>query len=98
MNNKKSSYRESKAAHCEIEPCAFIDDGVFVTKSGAVGLALKFNGPDSECLDAPDLSDMVQRFDAAIRVFPTSCRIYQYLIKRRLREVPYTPGAGIARD
>jgi type IV secretion system protein VirB4 len=98
MSNKRNIYRDSKAAHCEVQPCAFIDDGIFVTKSASVGIALKFLGPDSECLDPADLRDVVQRFDAATRLFPTSCRIYQYLIKRRLREIPHAPVAGITRD
>jgi type IV secretion/conjugal transfer VirB4 family ATPase len=69
----------------------FVDDQVFLTKSGAVGQVLKIRGVDYECLDHPQRRQIVHRFEAAVRVLDDQTRLYQYLIKRRASEIPAAP-------
>jgi type IV secretion/conjugal transfer VirB4 family ATPase len=92
----RSIYHEAGATHTEVQPCAFIDDGVFVTKSGATGIALRLTGTDSECMDEVDLENATKRFDGAMRLFGSAFRVYQYLIKRRLGEVPSRSGDTVS--
>jgi type IV secretion system protein VirB4 len=76
--------------HTEVQPCAFVDDGVFVTKSGEAGIVMLVSPSDSECLESMDMASVAQRFEAAMRMFGRSYRVYQYLIKRRRREIPHS--------
>src|SRR5262249_49476120 len=43
---------------------------------------------DYECLDQPQRRDIVHRFEAALRLLDESCRVYQYLCKRRIDPIP----------
>lgn len=83
---------DAGALHSEIQPFAFIDDNVFVTKAGEAGVVLEFVGPDSECLDPADLAAVTARFEAAMRLFGPAYRVYQYVIKRRLDGIPHACG------
>jgi type IV secretion/conjugal transfer VirB4 family ATPase len=94
----KATYHEAGATHTEVQPCAFIDDGVFVTKSGATGIALRLTGPDPECMDAIDLNSITQRFDGAMRLFGPDFRVYQYLLKRRITDIPHQCGGNVTCD
>jgi hypothetical protein len=49
-------------------------------------------GADAECLHALQRRDIVHRYEAALRVLDESCRVYQYLAKRRID--PLTTGSG----
>lgn len=69
--------------HTKIEPCTFLDDGVFATKSGEAGIVIRLNPHDSECMEAGDTLAVARRFEAAVRLIEPGSRIYQYLIKRR---------------
>ena len=40
-------------------------------------------GVDFECLDQAQRRDVVHRYEAALRCLDESCRVYQYLSKRR---------------
>ena len=94
----KATYHEAGATHTEVQPCAIIDDGVFVTKSGATGIALRLTGPDPECMDAIDLNSITQRFDGAMRLFGPAFRVYQYLLKRRITDIPHQCGGNVTCD
>jgi type IV secretion/conjugal transfer VirB4 family ATPase len=72
------------ATHTEIEPTTFLDDGVFATKSGQVGIVLLMTPPDSECMEEIDKAGVTLQFSAAMRQLDDKCRVYQYLIKRRV--------------
>jgi type IV secretion system protein TrbE len=74
-------------AFCDLVPWfGFVDDGVFVTKSGALGLVLALDGIDHECLDIAARERATGRFESALRLFDEQTRVYQYLLKR-----PVTP-------
>ena len=67
----------------------FVDDETFITKAGHVGVVYRLSGVDYECLDHAPRRDIVHRYEAALRSLDESCRVYQYLIKRRV--APITP-------
>ena len=67
----KTLYTEAGATHSEVPPCAFIDDGVFVTKSGEAGIVMLVSPPDPECLEPIDLAGISRRVEAAVRSLGT---------------------------
>ncbi len=84
-------YQDSGAVNSFVNLFGFIDDQVFLTKSGEVGVVLKVQGLDYECLDREDLNSITRRFEACIRSFDSSFRIYQYLVKRDNARIPRSP-------
>ena len=82
-------YRESGAVNAFVNLFGFVDDHVFLTKSGEVGIVLKVQGRDYECLDPEELDHLTRRFEAAVRSFDPQFRIYQYLIKRDSARIPH---------
>lgn len=81
-------HRDAESAAGLLDLWGFVDEGVFLTKSGAVGAVLKIRGVDYECLDHPQRRQVVHRFEAATRVIDENTRVYQYLIKRRAAQIP----------
>src|SRR5437016_2956090 len=69
----------------------FVDDHTFLTKAGHVGVVYAMAGVDYECLDHGQRRDVVHRFEAAVRMLDDTCRVYQYLVKRRTRPRETTP-------
>jgi len=69
----------------------FVDDHTFLLKSGAVGTILRVSGVDFECLDHAQRRHVAHRFEAATRVLDTRTRLYQYLVKRRVSDLPTSP-------
>ena len=53
-------YRESGAFCALINPCGFIDERTFLTKSGDLGLVLRIEGIDPECLDPDELDRIAE--------------------------------------
>ena len=74
-----------------LAPWAFVDDGTFLTKSGHLGVVYRLAGVDYECLDQTQRRDIVHRFEAALRQLDESCRVYQYLSKRRIDAIVSAP-------
>ena len=62
----------------------FVDDAVFLTKSGDLGVVLAVRGVDYGCLDAEQRAAVTTRFEVALRLWDEQTRLYQYVIKRRL--------------
>jgi hypothetical protein len=62
---------------------AFVDDAVFMTKSGDLGVVLALDGADYECLDAEQRDTVTRRFEVALRMWDEHTRLYQYVLKRR---------------
>jgi hypothetical protein len=52
-----------------------------------VGLVYRLAGVDFECLDHVQRRDVVHRYEAALRCLDESCRVYQYLSKRRMEPI-----------
>jgi type IV secretion system protein VirB4 len=83
------AYEEAGALNEQINLFGFVDDQVFLTKSGDVGVVLSVQGVDYECLDQATVDNLVKRIDSAFKVFDEKCRVYQYLFKRNHAEIPY---------
>lgn len=76
-----------KPTHSEIQPCVWLDDAVFATKRGDVGIFIRLHPRDSECMDPADMEATVRRFDAAIRLIQPGSIVYQYLSKRKVQSI-----------
>ena len=81
-------YQDSGAVNALVNLFGFIDDHVFLTKSGEVGAVIRVDGRDYECLDNVDLNEITRRFEACVRSFDPAFRIYQYLVKRDGARIP----------
>src|SRR5262249_16097304 len=82
-------HRDAAALCSQINHFGFVDDEVFLTKSGNVGVALSIEGVDYECLDPNTIENVTRRLAAAFRVFDEKCRVYQYLFKRNRENIPF---------
>ena len=62
----------------------FVDDSTFLTKAGHVGQVYRIHGIDAEGLTHVQRAAIVHRVEAALRLLDEHCRVYQYVIKRRI--------------
>jgi type IV secretion/conjugal transfer VirB4 family ATPase len=69
----------------------FVDDHVFLTKAGHVGLAYAVRGVDYEGLTHEQRHGLVHRVEAGLRMFDERCRIYQYVLKRAMDPIVPAP-------
>jgi type IV secretion/conjugal transfer VirB4 family ATPase len=81
-------YRESGSLNDQVNLFGFIDDGVFLTKSGDLGLMLAVKGVDYEGLAAAEIDQYTKRLESAFKIFDDKCRVYQYLFKRNRERIP----------
>ncbi len=82
-------YREAAALCTQINLFGFVDEEVFLTKSGDVGMVFDVEGVDYECLDTTTIENLTRRLTAALRIFDEKCRVYQYLFKRNQEQIPF---------
>jgi type IV secretory pathway VirB4 component len=75
-------YRESGSLNDQINLFGFIDEQVFLTKSGDVGVMLGVQGVDYEGLASSEIDHYTKRLESALKIFDEKCRVYQYLFKR----------------
>src|SRR5689334_12217092 len=81
-------YADTGSVNALVNLFGFVDDHVFLTKSGEVGVVVRVQGRDYECLDDADLNEITRRFESCVRSFDPGFRIYQYLVKRSGAAVP----------
>src|SRR5689334_15081254 len=84
-------YDRAGGVNSLLAPWGFVDDETFLTKAGHVGVVYRVEGADYECLDAAQRREIVHRCEAALRVLDESCRVYQYLCKRRIDAIVASP-------
>jgi type IV secretion/conjugal transfer VirB4 family ATPase len=84
-------YQDAGSVNSLLALWGFVDDHTFLTKAGHVGIVYRLAGVDYECLDQPQRRDVVHRFEAALRLLDESCRVYQYLYKRRIDPIEAAP-------
>ncbi len=84
-------FQDSGAVNSFVNLFGFIDEHVFLTKSGEVGVVLRVAGRDYECLDDFELNEITRRFESSVRSLDGSFRIYQYLVKRDSAAIPRSP-------
>jgi type IV secretion system protein TrbE len=89
LDRISKAYREAGSLNEQVNLFGFIDDQVFLTKSGDVGVLLRVEGVDYECLDSAAVDHVTKRLEAAFRIFDEKCRVYQMLFKRNGAAVPY---------
>lgn len=83
------TWREAGSFNAQVNLFGFIDEQVFLTKSGDVGVLLRVRGVDYECLDSADFDHVTKRLEAAMRIFDDKYRVYQYLFKRNGVSIPF---------
>ncbi len=89
LDRMGKAYREAGSFNEQVNLFGFIDDQVFLTKSGDVGVVLAVEGVDYECLDSGTLDNLTKRLESALTIFDEKCRVYQYLFKRNRAEIPF---------
>ena len=82
------SYRHSGAFKALLTPRPSLLINVIITKTGDVGMVLKVEGIDYECLPDTMLEEQASRFEASIRSLMSASRLYQYVIKRDGATIP----------
>ena len=65
----------------------FVDDSVFATKTGCIGMTLEMEGIEYETLAQEHLERVAERFAAAHRTFDGRFRLYHHLLKRNNERV-----------
>ena len=75
-------YHEAGAMSALIPLYGFVDESVFLTKHGDVGMVLRLDGVDYECLDAGQRDAITKRFEVALRVWDEHTHLSQYVLKR----------------
>jgi type IV secretion system protein VirB4 len=86
-----NDHRQSGALNGLVNLCGFIDDNVFLTKSGDLGIVLALDGVDYECLDHHERETITRRFEVALRLLDESMRLSQYVLKRNCVLPPHLP-------
>ncbi len=83
------NYEETGSLNELVNLYGFIDDHVFLTKTGALGMVLELRGVDYECLDGSALDHLTKRLESALKLFDENYRVYQYLFKKNNEIIPY---------
>jgi type IV secretion/conjugal transfer VirB4 family ATPase len=91
LDRALKTYRESGSLNDQVNLFGFINDGVFLTKSGELGLMLAVKGVDYEGLAAAEIDHYTKRLESALKIFDEKCRVYQYLFKRNRQCIPRRP-------
>jgi len=76
-------YRQAGAIGDLVPFVGFVDDAVFLTTTGAVGMVLSLEGVDYECLDPAQRAAVTARFEAALRLWDERTHLFQYVLKHR---------------
>jgi type IV secretion system protein VirB4 len=83
------NYAETGSFNELVNLYGFIDERVFLTKTGNVGVILEVRGVDYECLDGTSIDGLTKRLESALRLFDENYRVYQYVFKRNNPTIPY---------
>jgi type IV secretion/conjugal transfer VirB4 family ATPase len=83
------NYEETGALNSQVNLYGFVNDQVFLTKTGDLGVILEVRGVDYECLDGASINALTKRLEAALKLFGDDYRIYQYLFKRNNPAIPH---------
>jgi type IV secretion/conjugal transfer VirB4 family ATPase len=77
-------YEEAGSVNGLLALWGFVDDAMFLTKAGHLGVVYRLHGIDYEGLSHAERHALVHRFEAALRQLDEHCLVYQYLIKRTI--------------
>ena len=84
------NYEETGSFNELVNLYGFIDEQVFLTKTGDLGVVLEVRGVDYECLDGAAIDGLTKRLESALKLFDENYRVYQYLLKRNNETIPYS--------
>jgi type IV secretion system protein TrbE len=82
-------YADAGSVNALVALWGFVDDAVFMTKAGHLGIAYRMTGVSYEGLSRAEQRDLAHRMEAALRLLDERCKLYQYLIKTTVR--PFSP-------
>ena len=84
MFSRRSPNPLQDAGACanEIALLRFIDNTIFETKLGDLGILLSFSGIDPDCRTDEALNTFTRRYESAMRLFDDRFRVYSYIVKR----------------
>lgn len=82
-------YGDAGSVNSLVALWGFVDDSVFMTKAGHLGIAYRMTGISYEGLSHAEQRDIAHRMEAALRLLDERCRLYQYLIKTTVS--PFSP-------
>jgi type IV secretion/conjugal transfer VirB4 family ATPase len=83
------NYTETGSLNEHVNLYGFIDEQVFLTKTGDLGVVLEVHGVDYECLDTASVDNLTKRLESALKLFDEKFHIYQYLFKRNNETIPF---------
>src|SRR5438094_425431 len=89
MTHVIKPWKESGALNAHINLYGFWNQGIFLTKSGDLGLVVKVRGVDYESLAQTAQEYAVKRLEAAMKVFGPGFHVYQYLFKTNRPTIPF---------
>jgi len=82
-------WQEAGELNANINLYGFVAEGVFMTKTGDLGMTLRCGGVDHESLDSDEQQYAVRRLESALKAFGEGFHIYQYLLKTSRPEIPF---------
>src|SRR6185312_4547045 len=80
--------QDAGACANEIALLRFIDNTIFETKLGDLGILLSLSGIDPDCRTDEMLHAFTRRYESAMRLFDDRFRIYSYIVKRSGARAP----------
>lgn len=81
--NAVTQHFRDSGALCTLVPwIGFADEGIVLTKTGALLAVLAVDGIDYECLDPDEAATITARIESALRLWDEHTHVYQYLVKR----------------
>src|SRR5258708_31775965 len=83
------NYEETGSFNEQVNLYGFIDEHVFLTKTGDLGVVFQVPGVDYECLDGNTLDSLTKRLESALKLFDENYRVYQYVFKPNNETIPY---------
>ncbi len=89
LRNVLRDYRQTGAPNEHVQLWGWLDDVTFLTKGGDVGVVMRVRGADYECLDTASINTLSARLDSAFNILSDRVRIYQYLFKSSMGELPH---------
>src|SRR6266436_3250286 len=83
------NYDETGSFNEQIDLYGFVDDHLFLTKTGDLGAVLEIRGVDFECLDGTTVDALTKRLESALKLFDEKIRVHQYLFKTNNQALPH---------
>src|SRR5260370_26087163 len=90
LNRIFKNYKETGSFNEQVNLYGFIDQHMFLTKTGDLGVVLQVHGVDYECLDGNTLDGLTKRLESPLKLLDENYRVYQYVFKQNNETIPST--------